>query len=289
MQFGTLLAVASSAVLTLGLYLMKRQAERLPLLGGGWRLTAWAAFLRDPVWLGGLTLQIVGYGLYFIALRYAPLSVVHTALNGGIVLFVILSVLGLGEEPQALEWLGVALIVASLIALSASLSSAPAAPGPAREVGLFSAAVLAFAALAWLADRRPGRMVSLSVASGLLLGLASVYAKGLANNVSPTSAAAIGYLLLMSGANIVGFALMQAALQVGPGVVAMPLFSALSNLVPIVGGILVFGETAPSGAPHILRPIAFALTLVGGALLAGFGERGGTLSHVPQAERARSR
>ncbi len=288
MVAGTLLAVISSTLLTLGLYLMKRQAERLPSLAWGWRLAAWAAFLRDPVWLGGVALQIVGYGLYFVALHSAPLSVVHTALNGGIGLFVICAVVGLGEEPRPAEWLGVALVTASLIALSASLSSGPVAQGAPHDVAFFSLVMLALAALAWLADRQPHRTVSLSVASGLLLGLASVYAKGLADAASLTSPGAVVYVLLTAGANLVGFALMQAALQAGRGVVAMPLFSALSNLVPIMGGILVFGEAVPSGAPHVLRPLAVALTLVGGALLAGFGDRGAP-SRIPQAERASSR
>jgi len=53
----------------------------------------------------------------------------------------------------------------------------------------------------------------------------------------------------------------------------VPLFSTLSNLVPIIGGILLYGEwePGPSGVAT-LRPLAFVLAIGGGALLAGFGE-----------------
>jgi uncharacterized membrane protein len=286
----TLLAVLASTLLTLGLYLLKRQAERLPSLGGGWRLSAWVAFFRDPLWVCGLLLQIVGYGLYFLALRVAPLSIVHTALNGGIVLFVILSVVGLREEPRPVEWLGVLLITGSLITLSASLSEAPAVSGAAHDLVLFSVAVLALSVLAGLADQQPDHAIGLSVASGLILGLASVYAKGLADDASLFSEAAAVDLALTVVANIVGFALMQAALQRGRGVVVMPIYSGLSNLVPILGGILVYGETLPSeGSAALLRPLAFTLALAGAALLAGFGGRAAPAAAIVQPEEARSR
>jgi hypothetical protein len=275
MLYAWALAVLASTLLTVGLYFMKREAERLPSLGGGWRLAAWGAFLRDRWWLFGLLLQIAGYGLYFLSLRAAPLSIVHTALNGGIALFVVLAVLGLGETPRPVEWLAVVVITVSLIILSLSLASAPAVSQAEHGAPAFSLAVLALAALAVAVDPQPGRTIGLSAASGLVLGLAAVYAKGLANDIGLTADAAL-HLLLTIGANLVGFAMMQAAFQRSRGVVVVPLLAALSNLVPIVGGILVFGEALPSQEPAaVLRPLAFTLAILGAALLAGFGEHTG--------------
>jgi hypothetical protein len=269
------LAVLASTLLTVGLYFMKREAERLPSLGGGWRLAAWWAFMRDGWWLSGFLLQVAGYGLYFLSLRAAPLSIVHAVQNGGIALFVLLAVLGLGEDPRPVEWFAGVVITVSLIILSLSLASAPAVSAAEHGTLLFSLAVLALAALALAVDRQPGRTTGLSIASGLVLGLAAVYAKGLANGIGVTADAAF-HLLLTVAANLVGFAMMQAAFQRGRGVLVMPLLAALSNLVPIIGGILVFGETLPSQQPAaVLRPLAFTLAILGAALLAGFGERTG--------------
>lgn len=270
--------------------MLKRQAERLPSLGAGWRLTAWWAFLRDPLWVCGFGLQIVGYGFYFLALRITPLSIVHTALNGGIVLFVVLAAFGLREEPRPVEWLGVLLITGSLIFLSASLAEAPLVGGAPHDLVLFSAAVLLIAVVAARADQQPGRAIGLSIASGLILGLASVYAKGLADDASLLSATAAGDLALTVVANIVGFALMQAALQTGRGVVVMPIYSGLSNLIPILGGILVFDESLPSAGPAAwLRSLAFTLALGGAALLVGFGERTAPTPALVQVDEVRSR
>ncbi len=288
MLYASALAVFASTLLTVGLYFMKRQAERLPSLDGGWRLEAWRAFARDRWWLLGLVLQIAGYGLYLVALRAAPLSIISAALNGGIALFVVLSVVGLGEEPRPIEWLGVVLITGSLIVLSLSLSTAPAVSADAHGTVLFSTIMLGLAALGIAVDQQPKRPIGLSVASGLILGLAGVYAKGLTNASGFTGVMA-AYLFLTLFANAVGFALMQAALQSGRGVVVMPLFSALSNLVPIIGGILVFGESFPTDEPAaVLRPLGFTLAISGAILLAGYGERAPSAPPVPQAERASS-
>jgi multidrug transporter EmrE-like cation transporter len=286
--YASLLAVLASTLLTVGLYYMKREAARLPSLGGGWRLAAWWAFIRNGWWLFGLLLQIAGYGLYLLSLRAAPLSIVHAVLNGGIALFVVFAVLGLGEKPRPIEWFAVVLITVSLIVLSLSLASAPAVSSAAHGTLAFSLAVLALAALAVTADLQPGRPIGLGTASGLVLGLAAVYAKGLANDIGLTADAGF-YLMLTLGANLVGFAMQQAAFQRSRGVVVVPLIAGLSNLVPIVGGIVVFGEALPSQEPAaVLRPLAFTLAIVGAALLAGFGEHTEPAQAMLQTEELRS-
>jgi len=282
----TALAALASTALTIGLYLMKREAERLPSLGGGWRPSAWWAFMRDPWWLAGVGLQIVGYGMYLAALRGAPLSVVHTALNGGIAFFVVLAVFGLGERVRGLEWAGVAAVVAGMVALGVSLPHTQEPTVPPHGTLVFSLALLSVAAAVLPLDRAPGRPIGLSVASGLILGLSGIFAKELANAVSLSAAVTSTDLLLTLAANIVGFALMQGAMQVGRGVVVVPIFSVLSNLVPIIGGTLVYGEPLSGrGGAGLLRPLAILLALGGAGLLGALGEIGVPLpatAHSPQ-------
>jgi drug/metabolite transporter (DMT)-like permease len=233
MHYATLVAILASTSLSVGLYFLKRQAERLPSLEGGWRLSAWRAFVHDPLWLFGVALETGGYGLYLLALRAAPLSIVHTALNGGVALFVLLAVVGLGERVRPLEWLGVSAVTAGLVALSASWSGDGVGDTVANRIVPFSVVLMAVAGLALVVDPSPGRAIGLSVTSGLTLGLGSVYAKALANAASLAAALGSVNLLLTFAANLIGFAVMQAA---------------------------------------ILRPLAFVLALGGAALLAGFGE-----------------
>jgi hypothetical protein len=57
------------------------------------------------------------------------------------------------------------------------------------------------------------------------------------------------------------------------GIIAMPLSSALSNIVPIAGGVIVFGERLPADpGAATMRVAAFILTVVGSALLASAKE-----------------
>ncbi len=292
MYDATLLAILASTSLTAGLYFLKRQGDRHPSLAGGWRLSVWWALFRDPLWLFGLVLQIGGFALYLAALRGAPLSLVHTALNGGVACFVLLAVAGLGERLHPLEWLGVSAVTAGLVALGLSSSSGGAGNSVAHGIVPFSLVLVGLSWFALLLDPTPRRAVGLSVASGLTLGLGSVYAKELAN--ADSMAAALGSidLLLTFAANLIGFAVMQAALQAGRGAIVVPVFSTLSNLVPIIGGIVVYGEWLPQhGSAAFLRPLAFVLALGGAALLAGGGEAAAPMvaDRGAHLEQARSR
>jgi hypothetical protein len=190
----------------------------------------------------------------------------------------------LGERLRPLEYVGVGTVIAGQIALSVSLSDSPATRTAARGVQGFTLALIVLALVGLIADPAPRRAIGLSIASGLLLGLAGVYAKALASATSFAAAVGSSDLLLTFVANLVGFALMQAALQAGRGVVVVPIFSTLSNLVPIAAGVIVYGESMPGhGMAVILRPLAFALALLGAALLAGLSERQASSAHPPSS------
>ena len=60
------------------------------------------AWVRDPVWIGGLAVQAAGYALYMAALARAPVSMMAVAMQGGIALFVVLAVVFLGERAPNL-------------------------------------------------------------------------------------------------------------------------------------------------------------------------------------------
>lgn len=268
-------AIVASTLLSLGLYFMKRQAERLPSLGGGWRIGSWIAFFRDPLWLLGLVLQIAGYGLYLSTLRDAPLWLVHTALSGGIAFFVVLAVIGLGETPRATEWAGVVAVSLGLIMLGISGPTTPSAATAALLTPTSFSTMATLATLAALAlDRSPGRSIGLSVASGIMLGLAGMYAKDLASAESlATAVVSVAFAQTLS-TNIIGFALMQGALQSGRGVIVVPIFSTLSNLIPIAAGIVVYGEAISGPNSHAgLRITAMLLALAGAAVLGSAAEK----------------
>jgi len=75
-------------------------------------------------------------------------------------------------------------------------------------------------------------------------------------------------------ANIIGIVMLQNSFHSARAIIAMPLSGALSNIVPIVGGMIIFGERLPAGSvPAAMRVGAFVLTIAAGALLAGSREQ----------------
>jgi hypothetical protein len=82
------------------------------------------------------------------------------------------------------------------------------------------------------------------------------------------------YLYAVIGANIIGIVMLQNSFHSARAIIAMPLSGALSNIVPIIGGIFVFGERLPMDSmAATMRVGAFVLTIAAGALLAGSREQ----------------
>ena len=73
------------------------------------------------MWLGGLAVQTAGWACYVIAVSKAPVSMVAVMMQGGIGLFVIASVVILGERANRREWIGIGAIVFGMLMLTLSL------------------------------------------------------------------------------------------------------------------------------------------------------------------------
>lgn len=277
-----LLAGAAALTFDAGMLLLKARGDRLPPLG--WRMGSAAAraYAADPLWLLGLFLQPAGYALYLWALSRGPVAVVQPVMSAGIVLFVAFAVGVLGERLRAGEWGAVAAVGLGLFLLGWSLGpeGEPVSTGAAGwAVAGYSGAVFAVAAGA-SAGRWRGRLpgVALGIWSGVLLGLASLYAKNLASALTrlgdgPGLAALVGdpYPYLTAAGNIAGFYVLLHALRRARAAVVFTVSSTLSNIVPILGAMVALGERLPHGAvPAGLRIVALALTILGAACLARF-------------------
>jgi hypothetical protein len=271
------LGLVASVLLAAGLLMMKSHSAVLPPARVGEMLHSVVIWIRDPVWSGGLGVQTLGYALYVISLSDAPVSLVAVMMQAGIGLFVLFAVLFLHEQANAREWAGIGGIVAATVMLGLSLAGG-AVQGHATTFGLYALTAISIALTAApyaSANLRRGGLAD-AIASGVAFGLASLYTKELTDSFIAESGSALlirafanPWLYFTSAANIVGLIMLQNSFHSARGIIAMPLSSAISNVVPIIGGIAAFGETLPADpTAAMLRVAAFVLTIASSALLA---------------------
>jgi hypothetical protein len=273
-----LLAILASALMAAGLVLMKSRAAVLPKATGMGTLRAVLAWIRDPIWLAGVGVETLGYAAYVVALSGAPVSMVAVMMEGGIAMFVIFAVTFLAERATPREWLGIAAIVIAMTLLGLSLPAGEtsAAPGPLRLAEV-TAAIIMVSFIPMMAVRWRESGMAAAVVSGFAFGLGSLYAKAMTDYfiAEPSTQMALmvladPYVYLAIAANIAGMILLQNSFHSARGIVALPISSALSNLIPIAGGMIAFGEGLPADPVAAgLRIGAFALTLMTSLLLAG--------------------
>lgn len=274
------LGLFASLLLAGGLLLMKSRAAHLPPARRGEIFRAVITWIRDPVWSAALGVQALGYAVYVVALSQAPVSLVAVMMQAGIALFVAFAVLFLGERASAREWTGIGGIAGATLMLALSLEGgAPQGHAAAPALYLLSAIAILAAIVPAAFARMRGRGAATAIASGVAFGLGSVYTKALADGIfgaagTPMVARILAdqWLYCTIVANLAGLVLLQNSFHTARGIVAMPLSSAISNVVPIAGGMAVFGESLPSDpVAAVLRVAAFALTIGSSGLLATAG------------------
>jgi drug/metabolite transporter (DMT)-like permease len=275
------IALVASTLFALGLLLMKSRAYHLKIARGTGIWRAILGWLRDPIWTAGLLIQTLGYALFVLSLAEAPISLVSVMMQGGIALFVLFAVVFLGERARPSEWAGIVITILGMLILAISVSSGEAQAPTANRAMILISVIL------FMAGYMPLRMrgfieggVGAALFSGVVFGLASLYTKAMTNDylaretIAPVVRVATNpYVYGVIIANIVGLVALQNSFSSARGIIAMPLSSALSNIVPIVGGIIVFGERLPADAVYAaMRIAAFVLTILGSALLANAQE-----------------
>jgi drug/metabolite transporter (DMT)-like permease len=272
------LGLIASLLLAFGLMLMKIRASALPIARGRGTLRAVMAWIRDPVWIAGLAVQAAGYALYMVALAGTPVSMMAVAMQGGIALFVVLAVVFLSERARLWEWLGIGVFLVAALMLAGSLDAgAIQSPVDVGELAITSVIAGAITLALLVAPALRGNGAATAIASGIALGFASLYTKPLADRLasSPDFGAIAGGLLaspytyLTIVTNVAGLVMLQNSFAMGRGIIAMPLSSAISNVIPIAGGMAVFGERLPDDPlAAAMRAAAFVLTVAASAALA---------------------
>jgi hypothetical protein len=259
---GAALALLASLLLN-GSYVVQHRGSRgAPAVSARRPLRTLRGLIASRVWLAGTAAGLTGWALHVLALSQAPLSLVQAFSAGGLALVVPLAAritgVRLGRpERRAILLMGAAL---GALAVGSAASGAGVAPPVAMTVYLLICAAGATALAAAVGGRR--RAPALGLAAGVLYGAADAATKAatgaahaglLAGVLSPWTAAV---LITSIGA----FFCFQRGLQIGPALPVIALMTAATNVVAVLGGITVFGESLGTS-------LAFSL-VHGGALAA---------------------
>jgi drug/metabolite transporter (DMT)-like permease len=284
------LSVIATCCYQVGMVMQKIGADRMPRLELTLRQReVFGAFLRSPIWLGGMGVTIAGWLFFLVAIANAPVSIVQPVLGFGLCLLALFSVVFLKERLLPLEWMGVALMVAGVVLLGISGSRDAGGRGVVSSAALLGVSVTLLALLALAVPLgRSGRGASLPVllgfAAGVLIGLAALYTKGLFLSLESGLPwlAWLVFLPLVLAANTGGIWVQQAGFQHGRALIVVAMNAVTNKVVTIIGGMMTLGEFLPGDANlAVARLAGFVTILAGTAILTRFGG-----AEIGQATRA---
>jgi hypothetical protein len=263
-------AATGAALLLNTSYLVQHSAlSTAPVVRIGQPLATLRALLASRRWVTGALLGYGGLAMNTLALGLAPLSLVQSIVAAGLVVVALGAAWARRCPPGARELLAIGLVVTALVALGVGAGARPAGPPSAGVLlGYEAIAGLAAWAIARGAGGDRGDPHRLGLAAGILYGATNV---ALATLLASGGAAAIVIVGVAAGATVTagGFFAFQRGLQSGPATGVVTLMTAGTNVVAILGGLLVMGE--PLGATPALAALhaaAFGLVVLAGLLAA---------------------
>jgi len=245
------------------------------------------ALVTSPLWMIGFVLCLVGLVFQVMAFALAPIPVVQSIFNGGIVLLVMLSRLKLRERLNRAEWIGLGVVVASVTAVSVTL-------GGGRAVGLggsgFEVIVAALPTLAIVAmivvimqTSQTSMGFLYGVTAGLLYGAASLGTKGASTLVvrdgvisSIPHILSSTYPYVFMAFSVMGMLIYQMGLQRFRIAVVGSMSDVTCSTYVVVVGTIVFGEHLPQDPVMLALRLGGFIGVLGGSVLVAWGGRTGT-------------
>jgi hypothetical protein len=164
------------------------------------------------------------------------------------------------------EELGVAIAIAGLVLLGISLAGGHGEGGGAGylTVGLWiGASAVAALVSVQLLSGRIGAAPAYGVAAGLLFAAGDISTKAAVEAADSH----LAFVAALIAAYAFGTLVLQAGFQRGSALTTAGIATLLTNALPIVAGMTIFGEPLPHGWLGAVRIAAFACVVVGAVFL----------------------
>lgn len=275
---GAGLALASAFITNLGFLWRHRGAVEAPDVDARHPLRSAVGLFRSKWWAIGYAAALAAWLLHVGALKFAPLSIVQSALAAGFVFLAVLADRFFGFDLGRREWTGVLLAAGGLAFLSLTAGEVK---GEQSDYGMaaivvFEVAMVGIGALL-IAGRRARRDsgtrtgVMLGAGAGVLFTVTHVAIKAMTGEVSgPLDVLTSPWTAVIVGCGVVAFFVSARSLQVGKAVPVIAATSIAGNATAILAGVVVFGDPIGSD-PFVatLRIAAFGLIVIAAALIPG--------------------
>jgi hypothetical protein len=273
-QIGLLLALATAFASVLGFLYKHRGAVASPRVEMRRPVRTSLALFRNPWYVLGIVIALVGWGFHVGALALAPISLVQATIAGGLVLLTVTADRLFAHEVTRREWIGVALAALGLAFLAASVGEVGEDAHSEYELGrlLGYLGVVAGGAilLPFLAVRSTREGVLFGVSAGMFWAASDTAIKALSDELGDASAAAILFhplAAVIALASFAGLVVSARGLQTGKAVPVIAVTSVAANALTIAAGPIVFAEPMPEDALGVaLRIGAFALVICAAAM-----------------------
>jgi hypothetical protein len=261
--------LTSSFLLNVGYLLEHGAVGRMPTLSIRAPVASARRLLGSRRWLLGFAIESSGWALFVLALSLAPLSLVQATAAGGIGILALLVSRVTHTPLSRHERLGVAIAVGGLVLLGISLAGGHGEGSGAGylTVGLWigASAAAAFVSIRLLSGRI-GAAPAYGIAAGLLFAAGDIATKGAVESADGH----LAFIAALIAAYAFGTLVLQSGFQHGSALTTAGIATLLTNALPIVAGMTIFGEPLPDGWLGAVRIAAFAAVVVGAVFL---GER----------------
>ena len=280
------LSLLGTVLVNYSLYMQKRELNSLPRLELKGMLRTLKAFVSNVSWLEAQGLMFLGTFIHSLALIFGPLSVIAPIHTSGVVLLEVLAIVKLGERAGLLDWIGIGSTFLGLIFLGISLAGTAGSESAHNTffTGFFIVLLYATAGACFVnAFLKKGarESVLIAIGTGVLLGLNDILEKlfwpDAANRLWNDGFSRVflsPYLWMIIAIAIVTLFMNQVALQRGKAIVVIPVVNSLANLIPILVGLMAFGEPFPSSTGMIFLRLLSIVLIVGGAVVLSLKKEG---------------
>jgi drug/metabolite transporter (DMT)-like permease len=227
---------------------------------------------RQMPFVAGMALDVIGFGLQFLALRLVPVFLVQAAMSANPAVTALLAVPVLRVRLGRRDWTAMAMVCVglALLALSAGPEGHREPHGAARLI--LPACVLVLGVAGFAAGRLPdpARSAVLGAVAGLGFGVVALAARMLPG-FAPGRLISEPATYALVGGGVTAFLFFATGLQRGAVTVTTAAVVVGETTVPAAVGVIWLGDQVRRGFVPV-GLTGFLLALTGALLLTRFGE-----------------